>query len=374
MMNEADVVIVGGGHGGAQCAIALRQNGFTGTVTIIGRETEIPYERPPLSKEYLARDKTFDRLYLRPEAFWAEKQVQMMLGTEVTAVDPATRQLKLSDGTQFSYGTLVWAAGGDPRVSVVAGAPLPLVAGVALGLVIVPTLLMGATLPVLVAHLTRASGLTGQSVGYLYYVNTIGAAFGCVAGAVLIFPFVGMQAAIWIAAAMNAAVSVFAVWLHLRRPETLAPQSPPQRREPHALMPLAVVLALGALALLLLDHARHQLQLGGALPFERRIVARIALELALVDMDDDVGQPVEEVAVVRDHQQRTRVALEPVLQPQDGVEVEVVGRFIEQQQLGRAHQRLREVESHAPATGETGDRVRHLRGGEAEAGQQLLGA
>ena len=131
--------------------------------------------------------------------------------------------------------------------AMVTGAPLPLVAGVALGLVIVPTLLMGATLPVLVAHLTRASGLTGQSVGYLYYVNTIGAAFGCVAGAVLIFPFVGMQAAIWIAAAMNAAVSVFAVWLHLRRPETLAPQRPAQRREPHALMPLSTVLALGAL-------------------------------------------------------------------------------------------------------------------------------
>ena len=66
---QADVVIVGAGHGGAQCAIALRQGGFTGTVAMIGREPEPPYERPPLSKEYFAREKTFDRLYIRPPQF-----------------------------------------------------------------------------------------------------------------------------------------------------------------------------------------------------------------------------------------------------------------------------------------------------------------
>ena len=69
---KADVVIVGAGHGGAQCAIALRQNGFTGTIAMIGREPEPPYERPPLSKEYFAREKTFDRLYIRPPHFWDE--------------------------------------------------------------------------------------------------------------------------------------------------------------------------------------------------------------------------------------------------------------------------------------------------------------
>ncbi|WP_158250679.1 FAD-dependent oxidoreductase, partial [Novosphingobium sp. HII-3] len=53
-MEKADVVIVGAGHGGAQCALALRQNGFEGTITVIGREPEYPYERPPLSKEYFA--------------------------------------------------------------------------------------------------------------------------------------------------------------------------------------------------------------------------------------------------------------------------------------------------------------------------------
>ncbi|MFC0687438.1 NAD(P)/FAD-dependent oxidoreductase [Novosphingobium clariflavum] len=123
-MSQADVVIVGAGHGGAQCAIALRQNGFTGTVTVIGREPEYPYERPPLSKEYFAREKTFDRLYIRPPTFWAEKEITFKLGTEVTAVDPEAHALTLSNGETFGYGTLVWATGGDPRRLSCAGADL----------------------------------------------------------------------------------------------------------------------------------------------------------------------------------------------------------------------------------------------------------
>ena len=114
-MKKSDVVIVGAGHGGAQCAISLRQNGFTGTITVIGREPEYPYERPPLSKEYFAREKTFDRLYIRPPTFWAEKDVTFLLGTEVTKVDARGRSVRLSDNTEMTYGTLVWATGGDPR-------------------------------------------------------------------------------------------------------------------------------------------------------------------------------------------------------------------------------------------------------------------
>ncbi len=114
-MEHADVVIVGAGHGGAQCAIALRQAGFVGTVAVIGREPEYPYERPPLSKEYFAREKTFDRLYIRPPTFWADKDISFHLGKEVTAIDPAAHQLTLGDGDQFGYGKLVWATGGDPR-------------------------------------------------------------------------------------------------------------------------------------------------------------------------------------------------------------------------------------------------------------------
>lgn len=115
MMQHYDVAIVGGGHGGAQAAIALRTQGFAGSIAIVGREAEPPYERPPLSKEYLAQEKPFERLYLRPREYWADKQVDLLLGREVTAVDPAARQLTCADGSTLSYGELIWATGGDPR-------------------------------------------------------------------------------------------------------------------------------------------------------------------------------------------------------------------------------------------------------------------
>ena len=127
-MDQSDVVIVGAGHGGAACAIALRQQGFAGTIAMIGREPEPPYERPPLSKEYFAREKSFERLYIRPPAFWGEKQIDLRLSTEVTAVDPLGKVLTLSTGTQggatMAYGTLVWAAGGDARRMNCAGSAL----------------------------------------------------------------------------------------------------------------------------------------------------------------------------------------------------------------------------------------------------------
>lgn len=123
-MQAADVVIVGAGHGGAQAALALRQHGFAGSIAMIGRENEPPYERPPLSKEYLARDKPFERLYIRPPQFWADKDVRLELGQEVTAVDPATKRLTLAGGDTCDYGTLIWATGGDPRKLSCAGADL----------------------------------------------------------------------------------------------------------------------------------------------------------------------------------------------------------------------------------------------------------
>ena len=129
-MEKLDVLIVGGGHAGAQCAIALRQGGFAGSVAIIGRESEPPYERPPLSKDYFAREKTFDRLYIRPPQFWAEKDIRLILNTEVVAIDPAAHTATLSTGETVAYGQLVWAAGGDPRRLSCDGADLAHVHGV----------------------------------------------------------------------------------------------------------------------------------------------------------------------------------------------------------------------------------------------------
>jgi spermidine synthase len=101
------------------------------------------------------------------------------------------------------------------RVGTVAeGLPLPLMAVVALALVIVPTLLMGATLPVLVGHFVRRSGNVGSAVGLLYYVNTLGAGAACLLSAVLLFPFLGMQGAVYFAATMNAAVGAGALIAH----------------------------------------------------------------------------------------------------------------------------------------------------------------
>ncbi|KQT34717.1 pyridine nucleotide-disulfide oxidoreductase [Sphingomonas sp. Leaf412] len=115
MTERFDIVIVGAGHGGAQAAIALRQQGFAGTIALIGDEPDPPYERPPLSKDYLARDKPFERILIRPESFWRDRDVTMLLGRRVAAVDAAAHRVTLADGTPIDYGILIWATGGTPR-------------------------------------------------------------------------------------------------------------------------------------------------------------------------------------------------------------------------------------------------------------------
>ncbi|MEO1729393.1 MAG: FAD-dependent oxidoreductase [Pseudomonadota bacterium] len=121
---SADVVIVGTGHGGAQAAIALRQRGHEGRIVMIGRDTVPPYERPPLSKEYLAGDKPFERMMIRPEKFWADKEIELRLGAAVTSIDSAGHSVTLSDGTTIGYRKLIWSGGGDPRRLACPGAGL----------------------------------------------------------------------------------------------------------------------------------------------------------------------------------------------------------------------------------------------------------
>ncbi|NYT40915.1 FAD-dependent oxidoreductase [Sphingomonas sp. R-74633] len=109
-----DVLIVGAGHGGAQAAIGLRQNKFEGTIALLGDEPELPYERPPLSKEYLSGEKVFERLLIRNAAFWEERSVTMLPGRTVTAVDPVGHKVT-ANGETIEYGQLIWATGGKPR-------------------------------------------------------------------------------------------------------------------------------------------------------------------------------------------------------------------------------------------------------------------
>lgn len=114
-MDSADIVIVGSGHGGAQAAIALRQAGHTGSICMLSRDRTPPYERPPLSKEYLSGEKPLERILIRPEGFWAERGIDLRLGTNVTEVDWMAHQVVTGTGARIGYRKLIWAGGGDAR-------------------------------------------------------------------------------------------------------------------------------------------------------------------------------------------------------------------------------------------------------------------
>jgi len=125
-----DVVIVGAGHGGAQVAVALRTQKFEGSIAIIGDEPELPYERPPLSKEYFAGEKEFERIQIRPAKYWDEREVTMLLNKRVVSVDPVAHSVTTDGGETIAYGKLVWATGGSPRMLPIPGGDLPGVQGV----------------------------------------------------------------------------------------------------------------------------------------------------------------------------------------------------------------------------------------------------
>jgi 3-phenylpropionate/trans-cinnamate dioxygenase ferredoxin reductase subunit len=114
-MRVFDVTIVGAGHGGAQAAIHLRQQGFAGSIGLIGAEAGLPYERPPLSKDYLAGERGFERMLIRPESFWKERAIPLIPETRIIAVDPRARSVTAGDGERIGFGRLIWAAGGTPR-------------------------------------------------------------------------------------------------------------------------------------------------------------------------------------------------------------------------------------------------------------------
>jgi len=125
---------------------------------------------------------------------------------------------------------------------------LPAMAAVNLLLVIVPTLLMGATLPILVSHLVRRSGEVGGAVGLLYYVNTMGAGAACLACCGVLFPFFGMHGAIWAAVGINVAVAIGAIAAHAFHRGEARPALAATNRRPHeAVLGMRSVLLLAAL-------------------------------------------------------------------------------------------------------------------------------
>jgi len=123
-MSDA-VVIIGAGQAGAQLAMSLRQGRFPGPIVLIGDEPHLPYQRPPLSKKFLSERKAPDTLFLRPENFWRDHDVALLLGTPVARVDLARRRIGLVDGREMDYATLAFATGTSARAIPVPGAGLP---------------------------------------------------------------------------------------------------------------------------------------------------------------------------------------------------------------------------------------------------------
>ncbi len=108
------VVVVGAGQAGASVVCKLRAEGYGGAITLIGAEPVPPYQRPPLSKGYLLGETTLERLYLRPESFYAEKEITLRLGAPVTGIDHAAREVHVQ-GETIAYDHLVLATGSSPR-------------------------------------------------------------------------------------------------------------------------------------------------------------------------------------------------------------------------------------------------------------------
>lgn len=125
MTDQADILIVGAGQAGAYAAIALRHQGFTGSITMIGEEAGLPYERPPLSKDYFHGEKPFERLLIRPQNFWAERHVHLLTAQRVITIDPTGHRATTDKGLVISYGKCIWAAGGQARRLTCKGANLP---------------------------------------------------------------------------------------------------------------------------------------------------------------------------------------------------------------------------------------------------------
>ncbi|MHA7269908.1 NAD(P)/FAD-dependent oxidoreductase [Arthrobacter sp. HLT1-20] len=109
------MVIIGGGLAGATAAETLRKEGYAGAITIVAAEPEVPYQRPPLSKGFLAGKEGEDALLPLPASWYPDNHVTLLTGTTATALDPQAHTVTLSDGTTLAYAKALIATGADPR-------------------------------------------------------------------------------------------------------------------------------------------------------------------------------------------------------------------------------------------------------------------
>jgi 3-phenylpropionate/trans-cinnamate dioxygenase ferredoxin reductase subunit len=122
MTTEPNFIIVGGGLAGAIAAQTLREEGFDERITLLGEESNRPYERPPLSKDYLQGNTDRDSIFVHPESWYADHAVELRLGAPVTSLDPALRTVTTATGVQLGYDKLLLATGSTPRRVSVPGA------------------------------------------------------------------------------------------------------------------------------------------------------------------------------------------------------------------------------------------------------------
>ncbi|MHB1472579.1 MAG: NAD(P)/FAD-dependent oxidoreductase [Dermatophilaceae bacterium] len=125
MTTPQTFVIVGASLAGAKAAETLRTEGFDGRVVLIGEETERPYERPMLSKEYLRGERPVAKLYVHDEGFYADNDIELLTGTHVASFDPAAHEVTLQGGSRMPYSRLLLSTGAVPRRLPLPGADLP---------------------------------------------------------------------------------------------------------------------------------------------------------------------------------------------------------------------------------------------------------
>ncbi|HSC03525.1 MAG TPA: FAD-dependent oxidoreductase [Solirubrobacteraceae bacterium] len=123
-MSKQTFVIVGAGLAGAKAAEELRERGFDGRVVLIGSEAERPYERPPLSKDYLRGESKREKAYVHPAGFYADHEIELLTGSAVAAIDPGASRVLLEDNREFAYDRLLLTIGAEPRRLPVPGAEL----------------------------------------------------------------------------------------------------------------------------------------------------------------------------------------------------------------------------------------------------------
>ncbi|MFQ6007167.1 MAG: NAD(P)/FAD-dependent oxidoreductase, partial [Woeseia sp.] len=119
------VVVAGAGHSAGQVIATLRQKDFDGSICLIGEEAYLPYQRPPLSKKYLAGELPAERLHFKADSFYDAPNIDVHLNTTIDRIEPVDKLVRSADGGEFAYDNLVLALGAHARQIDLPGAALP---------------------------------------------------------------------------------------------------------------------------------------------------------------------------------------------------------------------------------------------------------